>query len=258
MRTEDGFEIMQGGTPNISATQEPPKIEPKPVNAVVVQIDEKGLFSFRTQQELANAAAIAIKTMLAPDHLRKEGVNAVASALVLCKQYNLPQKAMNQMAYIKGKLTCFGSLVTALAERHPMYGEKKEFFVTEEFDEICFKNKNLRAVPWAAIVQIRKKGQEHWTEYFFSIDDARQAGLLTSTTKPDSGWIKYFKDLIMHKARSRGLRAEYASALEGIDYHEDIIETLIDVTPRDDAQKALDKLDELKSAHENGEQRKEN
>ena len=35
----------------------------------------------------------------------------------------------------------------------------------------------------------------------------------------------------MHKARKRALNAEYASALEGIEYHEDIVETVRDVTP---------------------------
>jgi len=125
--------------------------------AVLARISEKGLFEFTNQEELGVAARMMIQIKQAPDHLSKEGAKAVAAAMLLCKQYSLPQKAMNQMAFIKGKLTCYGSLVTALAERHPNYGEKREFFVDENIEEISVKNKNLKNEVYAAVVQIRKK-----------------------------------------------------------------------------------------------------
>lgn len=205
----------------------------------IVKINEKGLFDFRDHVELGHAALMLIQTKHAPDHLSREGKLAVASALILCKQFGLPQKAMNQMAFIKGKLTCYGSLVTALAERHPEYGAKREYFVDENCDEICVKNKNLKAEVFAAVVEIKKKSDNHWTQYFFSIEDAQTAGLITNNTKADSGWKKYFKDMLMHKARKRALQSEYASALEGIEYHEDVatIDTARDVTPDIDSVK---------------------
>jgi len=204
----------------------------------LVKVDEKGIFTFTNQMELSDAAAMMIRTQLAPKHLRDEGKEAVAAALILCKQFNLPQKSMGQMAFIKGKITCFGSLVTALAERHPSYGDKREFCVDENGEEICSKNKNLRAPIWAYVVQIKKKGSKVWNEYFFSVDDAKTAGLSGDT------WNKYKRDMLGHKARSRALRAEYASALEGIDYHEDVLEafTMKDVTPKSDRVKAIEDL----------------
>lgn len=203
---------------------EPAKVE------VIANIDDHGLLVFKDHKELGVAASIAIQTGIAPDHLKKEGREAVAAALMFCKQFNLPQKAMNQMAFVKGKIVCFGSLVTALAERHPLYGERRTFFIDAEFTEICVKNKNLKAEVWAAVVQIKKKGSTVWNEYFFSIEDAGKANLLTNQTKVDSGWVKYLKDMLYHKANKRGLQDNYASAIEGVEYYEDLKE-IIDVTP---------------------------
>lgn len=217
----------------MSETEEKPKV----ANAVVVKFDKDGAPQFADHTELSIVAQYMISIRAVPEHLKTEGLEAVKSALQLCRQLSLPDRCMNEMAYVKGKLTCFGSLVTALAERAPNYGEKKEFFVDEEGNEICVKNKNLKAKVWAAVCQIKKKGDSEWSEYVFSVDDAFTAGLLTDKTKPDSGWIKYMKDMLMHKARARGLRSNYASALNGINYLEDIQEALEwrsakDVTPK--------------------------
>ncbi len=201
-------------------------------NNVVVAVDQYGNYTFSNQIELRRATDMMIKTSMAPDHLIREGFEAVAAAMVLCKQFGLPQKAMNQMAFIKGKLTCYGSLVTAIAQKHRKYGEKREFYVDDKIEEICVANKNLKAKVFAAVVQIKKRGEQHWTEYYFTIDDAIDANLINEKTKPDSGWRRYFKDLLMHKARKRALSAEYASALEGIEYHEDVVEAFVQ-QPRD-------------------------
>jgi len=153
------------------------------------------------------------------------------AALLLCRQFNLPQKSMSQMCFINGRLTCYGSLVMALAERHPQFGSKREFFVNQDFKEISVKNQNLKDVPWAAVIRIKKKDADFWNEYFFSVDDAELAGLVHEKLRTDAPWLKYVKDMLKHKTRKRALDAEYASALEGIEYEEDIRE-IIDVTPK--------------------------
>lgn len=207
-----------------------------PVAKVLVPISERGAFIFGNHTELAQAAQMLMKLKIAPDHLRKEGVEAVGAAMIFCRQFGLPDKAMNEMAWVKGKLTQFGSLVTALAERHHQYGEKREFFLDEKQDEICSRNKNLNAKVWAAVAQIRKKGQEHWTEFYFTMDEAQTAELMGNPT-----WKKYPKDMLMHKARARAFKAEYASALNGVDYHEDVVEAL---------EREVHSLDETKSLNE--------
>jgi hypothetical protein len=191
---------------------------------VIVNIGEQGALNFKDQTELGSAARLMIKMNMAPTHLREQGLEAVMSALLFVKQFNLPVSAMNELGYVKGKLTAFGSLFTALAERHEQYGEKEEFFITREGERISADNKNLAtAIPWAHVMRIKRKDSQVWNEYFFSVDDAEKAGLLTKNTKPDAGWVKYTKDLLYHKTKARGLKSNYASALNGLEYHEDLM-----------------------------------
>jgi hypothetical protein len=189
----------------------------------VIDISKEGP-RFDNQQELANAARLMIKVKMAPTHLVREGVEAVMSALLFIKQFHLPLTAMNEIGFVKGRVTVYGSLFTALAERHEQYGDHEHFFVTKEGDRISSDNKNLGSIPWAHVTKIRKKGSDIWNEYYFSIEDAEQAGLLTKNTSQDSAWLKYTKDLLFHKSKNRALKANYASALNGALYHEDFVE----------------------------------
>lgn len=197
---------------------------------ITVGFNSQGRIAFSNQQELGTAARLAIQMNLAPDHLKKEGLQAVMSAMVMCRQLGLIDAAMNKLAYVKGKLVPFGSLVTAIAETHPEYGEREDFFLDDKQERISVANKNLNALPWAAVVRNRKKNSTIWNEYFFTILEAEQAGLYTKNTKPDSGWMKYTKDMLFYKANKRMLDANYASVSAGLDTYEDIRE-VYDVTP---------------------------
>lgn len=223
------------GTPNAEQSEVPPAA-PKS-NVILVGIGDKGEFDFKNQIELSQSARFSMQMKLVPDHLSKEGVTAVMAAMVFCKQFNLPAKAMNQMAFIKGKLTQFGSLVTGIAETHPAFGEKEEFWIDSEGNRICSDNKNLTARSFAAVCRVKPKTTTVWSEYTFTMNDADQAGLYPPTKwnyvdrqrvgkipDEDSPWLKYTKDMLMHKARARALNANYASVLNGVQYHEDVRE----------------------------------
>lgn len=206
---------------------------PKPAKEVkaevLVKIDKSGVFNFNNQIELSTAAKFAIQVKLAPEHLRKEGVEAVAAALTLCRQFKLPMSAMNEMAYVKGKIVCYGSLITALAERHPEYGEIKVQYVDEKQDIICLANKNLNAQVWACVVSIKKKNSSEWVEFYFTYDEAKQAGLTSNNT-----YQKYLKDMLWHKCKMRAFRTCYSSALNGIEDYESLKYEVLaekDVTP---------------------------
>ncbi len=191
-----------------------PKTE---ANTNEITISKEGALNFENQSQLAASARLIMRMKLAPDHLVKDGIEAVMSALMFCKQFNLPLKAMNQMAYIKGKLTCFSFLIVTLAERHENYGEFEEFFLDDKQEVRCAKNKNLNVPAWAAIYRVKRKGSSVWNEYKFTMDDAKTAGLLSNPS-----WQKYPDDMMMHKSRSRALNANYASAINGAEYYEDI------------------------------------
>ena len=213
-------------------------VEEKPKD-IVVPVTKTGDLEFHDHIGVAQAASIVMRTRLAPPSLIKEGKEAVMAALLACKQFNLPQKSMNQMAFIKDRITFYGYLVQGIAERHPEYGEKREYFLDENQDIICVQNKNLQMPAWAAIVEIRKKGSTIWNQYFFTADDAEKANLYKNSV-----WKSYPRDMLMHKARKRALSAEYASVLEGVDYHEDVREA-IDIMPVRASQENADALNNM-------------
>jgi hypothetical protein len=214
--------------------------------APVCKINKDGNFAFTNHHELGAAAKMAMSMQLAPPDLKAMGFEAVASALMFCQQFGLKHKAMNKMAYIKGKICPHSSLYTALAQKHPEWGEQRVFYVDKESKEICIKNENLTNEVFACVIQIKTKGRDYWNEYYFTMDDAKKAKLLTTSTKPDSVWSKYTKDMLYHKCKKRAYDAEYASALEGVDMFEDIKEVYeTDVTPSRDKKEVGSIIAEL-------------
>jgi hypothetical protein len=203
--------------------QAPPADEPKPeVKAqtpTLVKFNDHGGLSFANQLELKNAGTIAMKLPNIPQHLKKEGVEAVMAALVFINQHRLNLDSANELMYVRGKLSAFGTLFSALASKHPDYGGKRVFFLDEAQTRICMENKNLNAPIWACVVQVKPKSQEDWCEYFFTMDEAKQAGLLGNDT-----YKKYPKDMLYHKANARALKTHYSTALHGVEYYEDIRE----------------------------------
>lgn len=187
----------------------------------LVEFGNQGDLLFSDQGDLRRAANLLMQTKTAPKHLADGGTTAIAAALLLCRQKNLPVSAMNEMAYIYGKITVFGTLYTALAEKHPEYGEQEIFYIDESGERICYENKNLKLAPWACIIKSRKRASSIWNEFSFSTEDARAAKLLTQSTKDESTWKKYLKDMLYHKAKKRCFDAQYASAVHGIDCYEE-------------------------------------
>ena len=72
----------------------------KKTASVLVPITTSGAMTFTNQIELGHAATMLIQMNLAPIHLKSEGKTAVMSALIMCRQFNLPDTAMNAMAYV--------------------------------------------------------------------------------------------------------------------------------------------------------------
>lgn len=249
-KEESAPEVVQ--TAEIVEAQPEPKVEevkPAPKTEIMLAIDESGNYQFENQKTLGRVADMCIVEMIAPPHLIKEGRAAVSAALQMCKQFRLPQKAMGQMGFVKGRLTAYGSLYTALAQRHPDWRKQRIFYVTEAGEKICFENKNLKEEVYACVMRIYDKEGDDYNEYYFTKDDAEDAGLISN--KEGSAWKNYFKDMLYHKTKARAYSREYASALEGVVMHEDVAEAyeMKDVSPRVEAKKqAAEKANALEQS----------
>jgi hypothetical protein len=218
---------------------------------VIVPMNDEGRFVYKNQNELNLAARWAIHQKLAPATLIKEGVEAVMTALALCHERNLPYSALQKMFYYKGNITVYGTLFMAMAENHPNYGEKTEFWIDKDYKKICIENKNL-GQEWAAVVGVKRKDWKEFTYTHFTLDEAKQAGLYPAmkwdsgkkVESPDSPWNKYTKDMLMWKARVRAYKSVYSESFEGLECYEDVREVIEsrDVTPQRDTAKLLNEV----------------
>lgn len=189
--------------------------QPKKQNIPV--ISNNGDCLFEDSISLDRAVQFVINTKLAPESLIKCGKQAVASALLLCKQHNLPQKALNQMCYVRGKIQVYGSLLTAIAMKSKNFSDMKTLYINTEGEVISYENKNLKSEVFAAVCLIKKNKQEDYKEYFFTMDEAKAAGLTRSPT-----WSSYKKDMLFHRAKMRALTQEFPDVLEGIQLAESL------------------------------------
>lgn len=194
---------------------------------VEIMFDDQGCVIFHNHIELNNAVRWMLKQTkgTVPQHLVEAGPEAVTAGLLWCSQSNLPPSVLNECGWIKGRLTQYASLVSLLAERHPLWGDREVHFLDRAMEPILMANKNLDQPVWAAVVRIRKLHSEIWNEYFFTIDEAKTAGIYKGN------WLTYPKDMLFHKANARALRTEFASALKGIVYHEDLKEVFESKAP---------------------------
>lgn len=216
-------------------------LEEKTKNEVSVNFKEDGLVLFKNHNELTTAAKFLLHIKLAPDHLAKEGLNAVTTALLFCQQHRLPYSAMNEIGVVKGKAGAFGSLVTALAKRDHDFGEMIVLYVNEKMEEISLANKNLKDEVYACVIRIKKKSSEIWKEFFFTVDEARKAGLLNNNT-----YQKYLKDMLFHRAKFRALKTEHADYLSGVESYEILNDEvrMREVSPVEEWNKRLGLLEE--------------
>lgn len=124
-----------------------------------------------------------------------------------------PFQGLRNIAMINGSPSIYGELPLALARKTGELESIEEFLIDAEYNRICLANKNLNAKHWGAICQIKRKNQP-MVEAFFTMDDAKTAGLLgRSRTTP---WETYPKIMLARRARSQALKTAFADALAGI------------------------------------------
>jgi hypothetical protein len=209
--------------------QEAPKIQATPM---IVDQDTQQLV-VHNQSELIRVIRVMMKGQALPKTLDTE--EKVIAAWQMAASLNLPPAiAIQNMSFVNGVICMWGQLPKALAERT---GELEQFnliYIDEEMNEILLKNKNLRAPIWAAVVQVQREGRR-LNEYFFSVDDARTAGLAGKS----GPWQNYPKIMLARRAMGHALKFEFPDALMGVPIAEydfnDAPDLPKDVTPEKSA-----------------------
>lgn len=194
-------------------------------------LNESGELQAENISQLASAVRNYRRAGLIPKHLETDAM--AVGAIMFCKQIGVPPlQGMGQVACIHGKFSAFGSLFTALAQKDPDFGFDEVFYLNEKMEKICAENKNLKDPSWACVVRTQKKGSPFINEFSFTMDEAKEAGIIRNV------WKTYPRSMLFFKAIARAYRATYPAALNGLmmveDLQTDWEDKRIIVTPKKD------------------------
>lgn len=138
---------------------------------------------------------------------------AVFSGLELARELRLkPLVGLRNIAVINGHPSVWGDLPLALVRRSGSMAMIFEFIFDKDLNEICFANKNINASPYGAVCRTKRLGDEFIKETWFTMDDAKQAGLLGR----DNPWKTYPRRMLQMRARSQNLKDNFSDVLLGI------------------------------------------
>jgi hypothetical protein len=137
-------------------------------------------------------------------------IEKVVTACALAKQLNLPPLvALRQIAVINGSPSLYGDLPLSLVTRSKDFEYIREYFIDEDCNEICIKNKNIRAEVFGAVCVTKRKGTPHEHETWFTKDDQTRANLRGPV------WNSYPRLMMKYRARSANLKDNFPECLNG-------------------------------------------
>ena len=166
--------------------------------------------------QMYGLARVLAKSDIIPKAMQDKPAN-VFLILMKAKLLNISAgEALENVMVVNGRTAVWGDLFLALIQRSEHYEWHKEWY------EGTFPNDDFRAVT-----EIKRRGIPDPFRGEFSIADAKKAKLWGDTRRDP--WIKYPKDMLKRRARTRAGRDGFADALKGITTIEearDIVEPL--------------------------------
>lgn len=169
-----------------------------------------------------------------------------AESIVVGMQYAIelglqPLTGMRQIAVVQGTPCTFGDLPLALVQRTGKMESIEEYLIDDKGVKICTENKNLQNEAVCAVCIVKRRGDDKPLERFFSMADAKTAGLGGSPT-----WKAYPKLMMKYRARSQALKDKFADCLNGVA----IAEYDFNENPNEDSPRLQDAAADLNSAFE--------
>jgi hypothetical protein len=197
----------------------------QPIQRSQVSTGDDGVLKPKTLDEAFRWASAVFKSGMLPQRFKT--AEAVLTAAQMAMELGLkPLTALRQIAVINGTPSLFGDLPLSVCYASGKVESIKEFLLDKNSVEINSKNGNMNAEAWAAVTIVKRRGDPESIERFFSMDDAKQAGLLNSPT-----WKTYPKRMLQYRSRSQALKDKFPDALNGISIAEYDFNTI----PEDEA-----------------------
>lgn len=195
-----------------------PYVEPaasaQPKQNSAVTIDDRGTFKAMTIEARYRIAQYAIASRMVPKSYSTP--EQVMIGMEYAYELGLqPLTGLRSIAIINGTPSIFGELPMALVRRSDLIDWYDEKIYDKDLKEICLENKNLTAEPWVGWGKYKRKGGST-VERFFTMDDAKRAGLLNK----DGPWRTYPRRMLQMRARSHALKDLFPDVLLGISVSE--------------------------------------
>jgi len=178
----------------------------------MVEVSEEGFLRAKDIDGQMRICSAMISSKMVPRSYE------TASQVLIGMQYALemglkPLQGLRNIAVINGNPSIWGELPLALARRTGELEYVNEFLIDAEYNKICLENKNLGVKAWAGVCKLKRKNEPE-VEAFFSMDDAKTAGLLSrQKTTP---WDTYPKIMLIRRARSQALKTAFPDSLSAI------------------------------------------
>lgn len=140
-----------------------------------------------------------------------------------------PLTAIKNICVINGHPNLWGELPLSLVRKSGKLKSIREYFIDKDYNEICLKNKNLKAEKWAAICDIQRSDNDEIPPFVWTVDDVAK-----SIQGPV--WKTYPQIMWKRKVRSIALKDIFGDVLGTFDIAEynhdqapDVPGTMIDV-----------------------------
>jgi hypothetical protein len=218
--SEETFETESPKTAEVQTP--PPAQEPKKpsISPALIAVTEDGKLLPKDHIQLDRMIQTYLEGGGFPKHL--DTMPKARMAYQMALQLNIPPLlAVRNIAIINGSPSLFGDLPKGLCEATGELEKCKEYLIAEDYRPISVVNKNLDAALYAAVCEIKRKGRDEQT-FHFTVAEAKTAGLWMKKgyNGKDTPWVNYPQTMLMRRARSIALRAEFADVLAGVNIAE--------------------------------------
>lgn len=182
---------------------------PAPAPKPQIQMDDRGRANAMNLDEMFRLANALFKGKAFPNWVRSP-----EQALAICiflKNLGLEvMTGIQHVCEVNGRLSLWGEGPLAAVRASGKMKSIKEGFYTKDYEEICFKNKNLDAeLHFALCTTVRADNGER-KETWFTVADEK-----TANKGLKEVWSGYRRTMFKRKARAENLKDNFGDVLEG-------------------------------------------
>lgn len=190
-------------------------------------VNDKGVLKPQNIEEAFRVAKAFAMSGILP--VRFKTTESVFAAMQFALELGLPPlTGMRQIAVVNGTPAIFGDLPLSVCYASGKLEWIKEYLIDKNKVKICSDNKNLGTEPWGSVTIVKRKGDPEVCERFFSMDDAKKAGIIKNV------WITYPGRMLTYRSRSMALKDKFPDALNGIsiaEYDHNVVAEEIELSP---------------------------